>query len=264
MRDAWCGMRYPACDLCDSIWTCVPVHFQSVMLKIWQYNRNTGSKKQTNKQVCVFVEWGWVTSPKQILHIIDLNSKQYLLQLLLKQFLVVTALQCLFSNMPKIWTTIWCGKIRTILVDQRILKSKIPPNCSGKHLPLTSYSRFSRPFFTSCRTNRYMEWFTLPYPDRHSVAGQIVCRIRKCITAGLCEWQCMKVDSTNSNANSRPWLDWSVYNRSRIQVPIDCHWLPLGLGRSDDQVGLIRSRINWRDIDRIHSAPWSPADIFEQ
>ena len=97
MRDAVSGMRYPGCDLCDSICTCVHIRFQSVMLKIWQYNRNTDSKNKTG--VCLE---GVSYSPKTDLHIIDLNSKQIIIKLLLKQYPVVTALQCLFSNMPKI------------------------------------------------------------------------------------------------------------------------------------------------------------------
>ena len=67
---------------------------RSLMLKIWQYNRNTDSKEKT-AGVCLYK----VNPPKQILHITDLNFKTYLL---LKQYPVVTALECLFGNMPKI------------------------------------------------------------------------------------------------------------------------------------------------------------------
>ena len=44
MRHERCGMRYPACDVCDSKCTCVPIRFQSVIVKIWQYNRNTDAE----------------------------------------------------------------------------------------------------------------------------------------------------------------------------------------------------------------------------
>jgi len=68
--------------------------------------------------------------------------------------------------MSNIWTTIWCAEIRTILhVDQRI---KNPAKLFGKHLPLTSYSRFTGLLF----------FYKLPYESLHgtiqfAVSGSI-------------------------------------------------------------------------------------------
>ena len=78
------------------------MRFQFLMLRTWQYNRNTDSKEKA-QQMCVYVcvcVGGVNYFPKTDLHII--NSKKILIELLLKQFPVDTAIECLFSNMPKI------------------------------------------------------------------------------------------------------------------------------------------------------------------
>ena len=155
MRHAWCGMRFV-------------------------YGNTTEIQRAKKASVCL-CRGGSVTPPKQIVHIIDLTSKQILIKLLLKPCPVVTALQCLFSNMPKFWTTIWCGEIRTILQDN--LKS----GQIVRETPVPDVIFWiPRPVFIFCRTNRYMERFSLPYPHRCAAAGQIACRIRKYGIALVC------------------------------------------------------------------------------
>ena len=53
MRGAACGIRHAICVI--PYVRAFPCVFQSVMLKIWQYNRNTDSKNKTGVCVCVCV-----------------------------------------------------------------------------------------------------------------------------------------------------------------------------------------------------------------
>jgi len=59
--------------------------FQCLMLRTWKYNRNTDSKEPTD--ACVCREEGGAD-----LQII--NSQKILIKLLLKQFRVITAIEC--------------------------------------------------------------------------------------------------------------------------------------------------------------------------
>jgi len=122
LRFPICGIRYAIFVIpYERAFLCV----FSLMLKTWQYNRNIDTKiaktKPTDHDIII---WCVCRGRDQLLPQNRFTHykipPKILIKLLLKQY-HVKALECLFSNMLKIWTTIRCGEIRTILhVDQRI------------------------------------------------------------------------------------------------------------------------------------------------
>ena len=117
-------------------------------------------QKRKNQQVCGRVN----SSPKTDLQII--NFKRYLNK---NNILLVQPQNAYSAICQRFELQFDVEKFQQYFTLNRV--SKIPPNCS---------------VFTSCRTNRYIEQFSLAYPHRYAAARSILCRIRTYGSALVC------------------------------------------------------------------------------
>ena len=119
---------------------------------------------------------GLVIPPKQILHIIDLNLKKNTYKIIIKTISCCYSLTALIQQYAEVlnYNLMWRNLNNT---------SGWPDNLKSGHIVRETPAPdvifwIPRPVFIFCRTNRYIERFSLSYPHRYAAAGQIACRIR--------------------------------------------------------------------------------------